>query len=95
MGVPAPAPIEADWNPETGRQIGQKLGRDFNVTAVFAGNDELAMGIIRGLNDVGRRVPEDVSVVGFDDHPISKIWNPGLTTIRQDFRSVGMKAVDL
>lgn len=94
-GVPAPAPIEADWNPETGRQIGQKLGRDFNVTAVFAGNDELAMGIIRGLNDVGRRVPEDVSVVGFDDHPISKIWNPGLTTIRQDFRSVGMKAVDL
>ena len=47
----------------TGRQIGQKLGRDFNVTAVFAGNDELAMGIIRGLNDVGRRVPEDVSVV--------------------------------
>lgn len=95
LGSPAPAPIEATWDPESGREIGRQLGKDPLVTAVFGGNDELAMGIIRGLNDVGKRVPEDVSVVGFDDHPISKVWNPALTTVRQNFREVGNKSFDL
>lgn len=94
-GVPTTVPIEAEWNPESGREIGRKLGADPEVTAIFAGNDELAMGIIRGLNDAGRKVPEDVSVAGFDDHPIGSIWNPELTTIRQDFRLVGMKSFEL
>lgn len=94
-GVPAPAPIKADWDPESGKRIGSALGRKPEVTAIFAGNDEIGMGIIRGLNDVGRRVPEDVSVAGFDDHPIAKIWNPSLTTIHQDFFKAGEKAFDL
>jgi DNA-binding LacI/PurR family transcriptional regulator len=94
-GVPAPAPIEANWDPECGRQIGRKLGESSDVTAVFAGNDEIGMGVIRGLNDVGRRVPEDVMVAGFDDHPIAKIWNPSLTTIRQDFYQAGMAAFSM
>lgn len=94
-GVYAPAPIDARWDPDSGREIGRRLGQDPSVTAIFAGNDEIAMGMIRGLNDVGRRVPEDVSVVGFDDHPIAKIWNPALTTLRQDFRKAGITAFDM
>lgn len=94
-GVPTPAPIYADWNPESGRVIGQRLGRDHSVTAIFAGNDELAMGIIRGLNDVHRGVPQDVSVAGFDDHPIARVWNPSLTTIRQDFNGAGRQAFQI
>lgn len=94
-GVPTPPPIEADWNPESGRAIGAQLGKDPAVTAIFAGNDEIGMGVIRGLNDVGRRVPEDVSVAGFDDHPISSVWNPSLTTIHQDFRNAGESAFTL
>lgn len=94
-GVPTPAPIEANWNPDCGRKIGRTLGKTPGVTAIFAGNDEIGMGIIRGLNDVGKHVPEDVSVAGFDDHPISKIWNPSLTTIHQDFSKAGELAFDL
>jgi DNA-binding LacI/PurR family transcriptional regulator len=94
-GAPAPTPIPSTWDPENGREIGRRLGKDLSVTAIFAGNDEIAMGVIRGLNDVGRRVPEDVSVAGFDDHPISKVWNPGLTTIRQNFNEAGATAFDL
>lgn len=94
-GAYAPEPVEAEWDPDSGRRIGAILGRDPEVTAIFAGNDEIAMGVIRGLNDVGRHVPQDVSVVGFDDHPIARIWNPSLTTMRQDFRKAGRTAFDL
>ncbi|MFT8357624.1 LacI family DNA-binding transcriptional regulator [Bifidobacterium aquikefiri] len=94
-GIPVLSPIEAEWDPESGREIGRKLGKDPQITAIFAGNDEIAMGIIRGLGDVGKHVPEDVSVVGFDDHPISKVWNPGITTIRQNFNGAGIQAVEI
>jgi DNA-binding LacI/PurR family transcriptional regulator len=53
------------------------------------------MGIIRGLNDAGRSVPEEVSVVGFDDHPIAKVWNPALTTIRQQFVQAGRRSFEI
>lgn len=95
MGVPTPAPVDATWDPDNGREIGRKLGKDRSVTAIFAGNDELAMGIIRGLNDAGRSVPEEVSVVGFDDHPIAKVWNPALTTIRQQFVQAGRRSFEI
>jgi DNA-binding LacI/PurR family transcriptional regulator len=65
------------------------------VTAVFAANDQTALGVIRGLLDAGRRVPEDVSVVGFDDTPESAYFAPALTTIRQDFSEVGQRCVAL
>jgi DNA-binding LacI/PurR family transcriptional regulator len=62
---------------------------------VLCGNDEIAMGIIRGLQDSGRRVPDDVSVIGFDDHPLSPLFTPALTTVAQDFVDLGRRSFEL
>ena len=63
------------------------------ATAVFAANDQLALGLLCALNEAGRPVPDDLSVVGFDDQPEAAYAIPPLTTIRQDFVSVGRRAV--
>lgn len=63
-------------------------------TAVFAGNDSMAFGIMTALRERGLRVPDDVSVVGFDDLPESAHMVPGLTTVRQDFQLLGQLAVE-
>ena len=63
------------------------LGRDLLPTAIFAESDEMAFGALRALDRVGLRVPEDVSVVGFDDHPMASYF--GLTTIAQDVYEQG------
>lgn len=94
-GAPVPPPLRADWAPMSGYDAGLRLARDLDVTAVLCGNDELAMGVIRALNDSGRRVPHDVSVVGFDDHPLGPLWDPALTTVRQDFVQLGRDSVRL
>jgi DNA-binding LacI/PurR family transcriptional regulator len=94
-GAPVPPPVDATWEPESGREIGRALANDPTVTAVFCGNDEIAMGVIRGLVEKGKRVPEDVSVVGFDDHPLARMWSPPLTTVDQDFVGLGSRAYDL
>ena len=65
------------------------------MTAVFAANDQTALGVIRAFGEAGLRVPEDVSVVGFDDTPESAYYVPALTTIRQDFSEVGRRCVEL
>jgi DNA-binding LacI/PurR family transcriptional regulator len=88
-------PLDASWEPESGRIIGRQLGVDAAVTAIFCGNDEIAMGVIRGLSEVGKSVPADVSVVGFDDHPLAAMWSPPITTVRQDFADLGSRAFDL
>ncbi|GAA1445835.1 LacI family DNA-binding transcriptional regulator [Leifsonia poae] len=94
-GAPVPEPIDATWEPESGRAIGVELAARSDVTAVFCGNDEIAMGVIRGLREGGRSVPEDVSVVGFDDHPLARMWTPPLTTVDQDFAGLGSRAYGL
>ncbi len=94
-GVPRLNPLVGDWSAKKGFAAGARLAREAEVTAVFAGNDQTALGVIRGLLDAGRRVPEDVSVVGFDDTPESAYFAPALTTIRQDFGEVGQRCVAL
>ena len=64
------------------------------MTAVFCANDPMALGLLRALSEQGRRVPEDVSVVGFDDIPESAYFLPPLTTVRQDFGELGRRALD-
>ena len=88
-------PVAGDWSARRGYDAGTRLARDADVTAVFAANDQTALGVIRGLHDAGRRVPEDVSVVGFDDTPESGYFLPPLTTVRQDFGEVGRRSVEL
>ena len=53
------------------------------------------MGVIRGLTDSGLRVPEDISVVGFDNHPLAEMWSPSLTTVEQDFAGLGRRGLQL
>lgn len=64
-------------------------------SAVFAVSDPLAIGVIKGLRRAGRRVPDDVAVVGFDDVPIAEVFEPGLTTIAQPMLALGATAVDM
>jgi DNA-binding LacI/PurR family transcriptional regulator len=94
-GLAIPEPVDATWEPESGRLIGRELAETPGVTAIFCGNDEIAMGVIRGLTERGKAVPGDISVVGFDDHPLAAMWNPPLTTVRQDFASLGVRAFGL
>lgn len=88
-GVTVPQIEDVSWNVATAYAIGARLAEDPSVTAVFCGNDETAMGLIRGIHDTGRSVPADISVVGFDDHPLASMFIPALTTARQDFAELG------
>ncbi|MEQ0558511.1 LacI family DNA-binding transcriptional regulator [Amycolatopsis sp. NEAU-NG30] len=88
-GVPVPEPLHASWTPRSGYEAGRALAADPDVTAILCGNDDLALGVLRALHEAGRRVPEDVSVVGFDDVPQAAYYHPALTTVRQDFTGLG------
>lgn len=78
-----------------GIEAGKKIALSDQITAVFCTADEMAIGIIEGLKQNGKRVPEDVSVVGFDDLPMSKFVTPKLTTVRQQNRTKVEKAVSI
>lgn len=84
-----------DWSARSGYEAGRSLAKDPEVTAVFCANDQMAMGLIAALRDAGRAVPDDVSVVGFDDLPESAYIDPPLTTVRQDFGELGRRAMGL
>jgi len=82
-------------SPELGYEVTRKLLRaDGSFTALFAFNDISAIGAIRALREAGRRIPEDVSVVGFDDIQSAAFQNPGLTTVRQPLRQMGVIAAE-
>lgn len=93
-GLPI-APIAATgWSVETGIRAARRLV-DSGASAVLCGNDDLALGVMAGLARAGRRVPEDVSVVGMDDHPHALSAVPALTTVRLDFERLGRVATQL
>jgi DNA-binding LacI/PurR family transcriptional regulator len=94
-GAEIPPLMPADWSAASGFRAGQILARMNDVTAVFAANDHLALGILRALSEHGRRVPEDISVVGFDDVPEAAYFIPPLTTIRPDFDGIATASLDL
>jgi DNA-binding LacI/PurR family transcriptional regulator len=93
-GRPVPPLERGDWSAESGYEVGLRLARMDECTAVFAANDQMALGILRALHECGRRVPAEVSVVGFDDRPDSGSYFPPLTTIHQDFARVGRLTVE-
>jgi DNA-binding LacI/PurR family transcriptional regulator len=88
-----------DWTPASGHAAGRALvGRrraGEPITAVFVANDQMALGLLAALHDAGLTVPDDVSVVGFDDLPEAPYFVPPLTTIRQDFAELGRRGVQL
>ncbi len=92
-GRTAPDPLRGDWSAADGHRIGEALVADPAVSAVFAANDQMALGLLRAFADAGRRVPEDIAVVGFDDIADAAEFRPPLTTVRQDFAALGERAV--
>jgi LacI family transcriptional regulator len=85
-----------DWGPESGQHATARLlERGAGFTAIFAHSDLIALGAIRRLRLAGLRVPEDVSVVGYDDLPIAAFVDPPLTTVHQPMREVGELAAGL
>ena len=95
MGAEVVPPLSGDWTARSGYQAGQVLARVPEVTAIFAANDQMALGVLLALHEHNRRVPEDVSVVGFDNIPDSAYFMPPLTTVRQDFDQVGRTSLRL
>lgn len=85
VGLAAMPFIEGDWSPASGYVASRTLALDREMTAVFAANDDMAIGLIRALAESGRSVPNDVSVMGVDDIPSAAYLNPPLTTVAQDF----------
>ena len=100
LGLPIEEKLIVQLNSESptsepGYEAGKRLleaGKPF--TALFSFNDISAIGAIRALRESGRRIPEDVSVVGFDDIQSAAFQNPGLTTIRQPLREMGILAAE-
>ncbi|WEK15054.1 MAG: LacI family DNA-binding transcriptional regulator [Candidatus Microbacterium phytovorans] len=92
-GAPAPDPLRGDWTAASGFAAGARLAALPGVTAVFAANDQMALGLVRALSEAGRTVGDDVLVVGFDDVADAADFRPPLTTVRQDFDALGEAAV--
>lgn len=91
-GRPVPPVLDAGWTPRSGYLAARRLMADPSVSALLCGNDDVALGALRAAREAGRRVPADVSVIGFDDAPSSAFLHPALTTVRLDFEGLGRAA---
>ena len=94
-GIEPPRVIPGDWSAGSGYAAGQELARERGVDAVFVGNDQMALGMLRAFHEAGLRVPDDVLVAGFDDVPEAAFFTPPLTTVRQDFIAVGRLCIEV
>ncbi len=92
-GRPVPPVFSGGWSTDDGHRAGVQIAARPDITAVFAVNDQTALGLLRAAHEVGRSVPETLSVVGFDDFPESDSFWPPLTTVHQSFDEVGRRAV--
>lgn len=88
--------LEGDWSPGWAYRAGLQLVQEGRVPqAIFAASDHTALGLIRALSESGIRVPEDVSIVGYDDVEGSDFFLPPLTTIRQDFTALANASIEV
>jgi DNA-binding LacI/PurR family transcriptional regulator len=99
VGATVPEVLGGDWTPSSGYAAGRRLAArrraGEQLTAVFAANDQMALGVLAAFHEEGLSVPGDVSVVGFDDLPEAPYFTPPLTTVRQDFAELGRRGVEL
>jgi LacI family transcriptional regulator len=96
LEVASEAVAEADFHYDGGREAtAALLGWSRGITAIVAANDLMAAGALRELAESGIRVPEEISVVGFDDAPLAEMVSPALTTVRQPLQEMAQKAVSL
>ncbi|MFW6229578.1 MAG: LacI family DNA-binding transcriptional regulator [Halanaerobium sp.] len=88
--------IEGDFTFESGYSAAKKIVNKFpDVTAIFAFNDEMAVGVIRYLKEQNIKVPEEISVVGFDGIELGKYIDPALTTVKQSGYQLGLKSIEI
>lgn len=82
--------MPGDFNENSGYQAAKQLidSRGDMPSAIIAANDSVAFGAMKAFKENGIQVPEDISVIGFDDHPISSMYHPALTTIKVDFKEM-------
>jgi DNA-binding LacI/PurR family transcriptional regulator len=94
-GTAADLLVQKGWSAQEGMQVGRLLVERGLPEAVFAANDQLALGLLHALWAAGVRVPDDVAVVGFDDEAGAEFYTPALSTVRQDLSALGRRAVDV
>jgi DNA-binding LacI/PurR family transcriptional regulator len=92
-GCAVPPALTGDWSARSGYEQGKVIVEAGEATAVFVGNDQMALGALRAFHEAGLRVPADISVVGFDDIPEAAYFAPPLTTVRQDFSELGRRSI--
>lgn len=92
-GLAAGPLLTGDWTAASGYQAGLKLAEDPTITAVFASNDQMAVGLLRAFTEQGICVPEEVSLVGVDELPEGAYLVPPLTTVRQGFEELGRRCL--
>lgn len=91
--IEPPETMESGWSAAHGAAVGRRLVKEGLPRAVFAANDQLAIGLLHAFWEAGVRVPDDVAVAGFDDEAGAAYTIPALTTVRQDLAALGARAV--
>ena len=87
--------VAADWSIEAGHEVGMQFDLNSGITAIFAGNDHLALGLLSALAQRGIKIPQQVSVIGFDDIPEAAYFEPPLTTMSPNFAELGRAAMGI
>lgn len=93
LGLTSRGVSVGDWSSSSGYAAGQEIAALDGVTAVFAANDSMAMGVIRALHERGITVPDQVSVFGWDDMPESRFFIPSLSTVHMDVETLGARSM--
>ncbi|MCL6548014.1 MAG: LacI family transcriptional regulator [Alicyclobacillus sp.] len=88
-------PEQSGFDIDAGTRMARELLTAYPITALFAVNDQLAVGAIQACRELGRRIPEDVSIIGFDDTVLAKVVHPPLTTVAQPTYELGRRAAAL
>ncbi|MEV8064839.1 substrate-binding domain-containing protein [Streptomyces sp. NPDC085995] len=93
LGLESYGVVDGDWSVRSGYDAARDLPADSGVTAVLAANDFVAMGVIRGFQDRGMRVPRDVSVFGWDNEQFTEYFLPTISTVDIDREALGRRAM--
>lgn len=93
-GLHADVLLRGGWDAASGYRAGLELIQQHPVTAVFVANDQMAVGVLRAVQEAGLHIPGHLSVVGYDDQPEAEFFMPPLTTIKQDFEELGRRCME-
>jgi LacI family transcriptional regulator len=93
LGLESAGVVDGDWTAESGIRAVEQLDEHDRPTAIIAANDLVASGVIRGARDRGWRVPDDLSVTGWDNVPVGQFLSPSLTTVDIDLERLGSNAM--